>query len=259
MTKRRSWPGARALAASGALCFSLATGACKREAPSPPRPSASSPQPSADPRRFEAALAGLPDRWKGAESSLPDCAPLLAKEAARARCTLTHAAVTALQTALARNAPSSELAPLAANAALSAQRAAQALRESGVARLFQERAVGPRPSASAAPPPAVTGHAGHAHPSVSALPSALVRAQGSKDLDAINAYARVATLGLRQLAIYLEFGPLELRQGALRELERLAREEPHWAGLRALVNEALLVEADAELKRELTRLREQLG
>jgi hypothetical protein len=86
-----------------------------------------------------------------------------------------------------------------------------------------------------------------------------VRSQSSKDLDAIGAYSRVATLGLRHLAVYLELGALEQRRSALGELERLAREEPHWAALRALVNEALLVEADAELKRELSRLREQLG
>ena len=86
-----------------------------------------------------------------------------------------------------------------------------------------------------------------------------MRSQSSKDLDAIGAYSRIATLGLRHLAVYLELGPVEQRRSAFSELQRLAREEPHWAALRALVNEALLVEVNAELKRELSRLREQLG
>jgi hypothetical protein len=248
---------ARALAKGAVLWLAIASPACKRESPAPPRPQASAPTPSADPKRFATARAGLGERWKGAASSLPDCAPLLAKEAERASCAAARAAVTALEAALSRGAPDSELLPLSATTALAGQRAAQRLRESGVARLFQERPTRPAASVSAEPSPAVSARA--PQPSLSALPSALVRSQGSKDLDAIGAYSRIATLGLRHLAVYLELGPLELRRSALGELGRLAREEPHWAGLRALVNEALLVEPDAGLKRELQRLREQLG
>lgn len=261
MGERHFWSNAGALAAAGVFCLSLSLHACKRKAPPPPRPVASTQLPNDDPHRFAAATAGLAEHWRGTDRLLPDCTPLLAKEAERASCVATLAAVTALSAALARGAPPSELMPLAGTAALAAQRAAQRLRKSGVARLFEERQKGPSASASASPSasagaivqkPARPGHP-PAHPSVP------VRSQGSRDLDAITAYARVATLGLRHLAIYLEFGPLALRQSALAEIERLAREEPHWAALRALVSEALLVESDAGLKRDLTRVRDQLG
>jgi hypothetical protein len=255
MAKCRSWWGRAPLAWAALLCFSVSLQACKRKNPTPARPTASAQTPREDPAGFQARAAGLAERWKGADALLPDCAPLLEQEADRATCTAARAAVATLTAALTRGAQPGELLPLVATAALSAQRAAQRLRSSGVARLFEERPARPIPSASSA---SVAPKRPAANLSSGAA-SALVRSQGSRDLHAIGAYARIATLGLRDLATYLEFGPLALRRQSFAELERLTREEPHWAALRALVNEALLVESDPSLKRELVRLREQLG
>jgi hypothetical protein len=83
--------------------------------------------------------------------------------------------------------------------------------------------------------------------------------QNNPDLEAITAYARLAALALRQLATYVELAPPELRATAVTEVERLAREEPHWAALRAVIDEAYLVEAEPAFKQRLARLREQLG
>lgn len=248
--------GGPAWLAALALCLAGGGSAgCKREQPPAPVASASAKQPEPDPRRFAAAAAGWGERWKDAHL-LPDCAPLLEGEGERALCAQARRAVTALQAALARGASHEELAALASTAALAAQRAAQALRKSGVGRLFQERAVSA--ASGSASPPAIAPRV-HAHAHAHALASAPVRTQSSRDLEAIATYARVAALGLRHLAVYLEFGPPPLRSRALEELERVAREEPHWAALRALVDEALLVENGPELKQRLARLRERLG
>ena len=93
----------------------------------------------------------------------------------------------------------------------------------------------------------------------SALKAAPAREQSDPYLDAIQAQARVVSVALAELRAYLEFGDRALRAAALAQVERLAREEPHWAALRGLVNEAWLVEADAELKTSLAGLRERLG
>lgn len=253
---QRAWPATARWTSLATLCAALSLAACKRESPPPVRPAPSVQAPPEDPRSFAARVAGLAERWVHADGHLPDCTPLLEKEADRATCLSARTDVSALTSAISRGAPPGEQLPLAATAALSAQRAAQRLRESGVARLFEDRPPAPLPSASSAARAAAPQRK-LSLPGAAA--SARVRSQGSRDLDAISAYARISTLALRDLATYLEFGPLPLRRQALAELQRLAREEPHWAGLRALVNEALLVESDASLKRDLARLREQLG
>lgn len=209
--------------------------------------------PNPNPKRFDAALAQAGERWRHID--LPDCSPLLADPRELEHCTGTRQAVDAVRAGLARGAAPEEVALLASNAALSAQRASQALRAAGMRRLLEQRAAASKPSAAPAPsaPPAA------AKAPLRAGASAPVRTQENRDLDAITAYARVATLGLRELGTVLELGPLSSRQRAFGELTRLAREEPQWAGLRALVAEAFLVEAEPEQKQQLRRLKEQLG
>lgn len=249
-----------AFARHALLGVALLGAGCKRSSPAPaPQQAASAKTPDPDPGRFAAQVASFGERWKGADATLPDCAPLLERESERESCAATRRAATALRAALTRGAEASELIGLSGAAALSAQRASQLLRKSGVARLFREQKNQLAPSASGAahPPQPVAPTAKPS--SVKSLPSALSRNQSNPDLDAITAYARIATLGLRQLAAYLEFAPRELRESALAEVERLAHEEPHWAALRAVIDEAFLVEPDPTLKQRLKRLREQLG
>lgn len=228
-------------------------------------PAVATADPYADGQRLAAARTQVAARFRNVE--LPDCTPLLAEEKDRELCQASRRDLTTLLMALEREASPMQVTPLVGSAALSAQRASQALRAAGMRRLLDERARAPEASASAsasanananAPPPqpAEREH-DHAHgPGASRTP---VRSQENRDLDAIGAYARVATLGLRELGTILEFGPLTLRQHAFIELERLAREEPQWAGLRVLVQEAQLVEPDPEQKQRLSKLRQRLG
>ena len=72
-------------------------------------------------------------------------------------------------------------------------------------------------------------------------------------------YSRVVSVALAELRAYLEFSEAARRGQALGEVERLAHEQPHWAALRALIDEAYLVEAEPALKGRLAALRQQLG
>lgn len=260
-----------------ALVLAGLSAACEHRGDSAPAPSASvaasthaaRPDPNADGRRLARAESSWRERWRSAD--VPDCAALLSETAERERCVAAVAAKERLRAALEQGTPTPQLLPLIAETALSAQRATQVLRASGVAELFaaepdrvhaaaSARVPSPSGSAaarSAAAPVASGKPARSAVPAASAAP--LVRRQQSAALDAITAYARVATLALRELGMYLELGPLPLRNTAFLELARLCDQEPHWAGLHALVDEATLVEPDPELKKKLVALQKALG
>lgn len=213
------------------------------------------------------ALATVESRWQNL-GPLPDCSAQLAKADERERCVTAQKAVAARKAAAA--ASDSARLDLASQAALSSQRASEALRASGVNRLLEARpkssasaASGPKPSASAASASKPTVRAARAQgaPTSSAFSDKALptREQSDPYLDAIQAYARVATVALAELRAYLEFGDATLRAAALSRVESLAREEPHWAALAALVNEAHLVESDLALKQRLGALRTRLG
>lgn len=208
--------------------------------------------PKAYPReRLTQALASVQARWQTL-GTLPDCSAELKQAAERERCALAQKAYAARR-ASTESASDVERMQLAADAALQSQRASSSLREAGVTRLLESR---PATSASAQPAASVKPKA---IPTPSALKAAPAREQSDPYLDAIQAQARVVSVALAELRAYLEFGDRALRAAALAQVERLAREEPHWAALRGLVNEAWLVEADAELKTSLAGLRERLG
>ena len=238
--------------------------ACQR-APSATRaqPSASArvADPKAYPReRLVQALATVAARWQGL-GVLPSCDAELAKADERERCVAAQKALAARkEAATAASTNDSTRLDLSAQAALSSQRASEALRASGVNRLLEAR---PKPSASAAPaakPPTSAARA-KVLPSNSAFSSKSVptREQSDPYLDSIQAYARVATVALAELRAYLEFADASLRAAALSRVESLAGEQPHWAALAALVNEAYLVESDPVLKQRLSALRSRLG
>jgi len=241
---------------------------CKQRGEASPSPEASArshlENPKAYPReRLTRSLEATEARFRGL-GALPDCKPLVTEVAARARCTDAANAVTAR--AAARAVPDAERMRLAADVALTSQRAAEALRERGVARLLESRpeaSPSARPSASpsaATPPPRASVAKPRPLPAPSASAArAAAREQSDPDLDAIVGYSRVVTIGLAELRAYLEFGDVTLRGAALNEVARLSREQPHWAALRALLDEAYLVESNPALKSRLKALQSQLG
>ncbi|HET9930415.1 MAG TPA: hypothetical protein VFQ35_07005 [Polyangiaceae bacterium] len=249
--------------------------ACERAAPSSKRaqPSASAHvvDPKAYPReRLVQALAAVQARWQSL-GALPDCVALLAKADERERCAAAQKQLAARQAAaLAPNTTDATRLELATQVALSSQRASESLRASGVNRLLETR---PKPSASgsASPPAASAARAKTvavasaaraktiAAASAVATKAAPTREQSDPYLDAIQAFARVTTVALAEVRAYLEFGDNALRSVALTRVETLVSEQPHWAALASLVNEAHLVESEPALKQRLGALRARLG
>jgi len=266
----RTHCSSRALACA-LLALSACAVGCRRAPKTEPRPVPSAASdPFADGKRLAAERATLPERWKNADK-LPDCTALLAESAERELCARARAASLEVQQALAANATDASHCALAATAALQAQRASEALRQAGLARLFNERNAA-LAAGSATPNGAPAQQHAHDHehrplPSASAKSAVAAasarhgheaRVHDNPDVHAIQAYARVGTLGLRHLGMCLQYGPLALRGAAAAELERLGREQGNWAGLRALVLEAKLVEPDPAQKRRLQALLDSL-
>ena len=258
---RTHWPS-RALACALLALSSHGVG-CRRPPKPEPRPASSAAaDPLADGKRLTAERATLPERWKNAES-LPDCTAQLTEPADRELCVRTRSAIVEVQQALANKATDATHCALAASAALQSQRASEALRQAGLARLFDERkaALAAGSAAPSGAPPQRRPH-DHEHEHASPLASARhgreARVHDNPDVQAIQAYARVSTLGLRHLGMCLQYGALALRGAAASELERLGREQGNWAGLRALVLEAKLVEPDPAQKRRLQALLDSL-
>jgi len=245
------------------LGLALLAAGCRKPAPQPSARQSTPADPYADGQRLATELRALPERWQNAER-LPDCTPLLSREDERALCRDTVSSVRKVQDALAHVTADPTICTLAADAALTAQRASEALRQAGLGRLFAERDESP---AASSPPPADSARAllrgsrsALAKSAASAGPAhGLVRKHENPDVAAIQAYARVANLGLRLIALCLEFAPLPQRERALAEPARLAEAQGDWAGLRALVREALLLEPDSAQKKRLQQLAERLG
>lgn len=209
-------------------------------------------------------LSPWPERWKRQEPP-PDCAALLTP-AEGAPCETTKRALLRLQEA-ARH-PSPELLEPAAELALSAERAVDALRRSGLAALLtgrEESDAAAAPSASihepsarpraAGPPASVSGSSepweSHSH-------NDSARKHDNPALGALVAYSRLSNLALRQISAYLEHGPIRVRTRALGTLTRLGAEQPRWAGLEAIAQQAHLLESDPALREGLAELTGQL-
>lgn len=209
---------------------------------------ASSPQPD----RLAAELASWPARWTSIEAP-PSCEPLLSQDE-RASCLATLRALEA-QRALKAEAPAARVMEHAVTLALAAQRATVHLRSAGLRQLLDDRHAQPPPAGSAAPrSSAVVKPATSGSPLDHEHHPPLERQQSSPHLRAISAYSRLSSLALRQLGVYLQYGPPELRTAALQKLERLSSEQRQWESLRALAAEAALLERDPDRKRRLLAL-----
>ena len=62
---------------------------------------------------------------------------------------------------------------------------------------------------------------------------------------------------IRNLGAYLEYAPLTTRRGAFDAVKALRAQHPRWPALAHLLNEATVLETDADLKRDLQQLSER--
>lgn len=212
--------------------------------------------------RLERALAPWPDRWKR-ESPPPECAELL-NPPERAVCATAEEALAVVQRASARS-PADLLKPVT-DLALAAHRTTGALRLAGFSELLANREERDRDphgkpdtiSDTDASPRVPAADTDPRRPDADLEIARARRKHQNPTLSAIVAYSRLASLALRQLAVYLEFGPKSLRRRTLNGLSRLAAEEPRWRELVALVRQAALLEHDPELRKDLEKLQGQL-
>jgi len=192
-----------------------------------------------------------------AEPSLGDCAKALREKADLELCQAAQRALAAIATEPATT-PALALTALAP-AALALVRLSQRLRYLSLAELAERRIEGdagvtPGPSApvgSASDPARLARSAGkhstHTEPHAFELGDGPIAQLMERSI-------RLERNLIRNIGAYLEYGPLPARRAAFDALERLRAEHPGWPALEHLLQEAAVLESDAELKAALRRL-----
>jgi hypothetical protein len=244
------------------LLLVLALAGCRREQHAPaPSPSVSATADDfterARQRHFQDELTRASARWQ-TKPTIADCAIALKEKAdlelchaaERALSTLTGEPATTGDVALARLAPS----------ALAFARLSERLRYLSLAELAQrhlERDAGVAPSTAASAAVArATAAAAHTHEQPlagHAEQRALQLSEGPVAEQLMRA-KRLERDVIRNLGAYLEYGPLPVRRAAFDTVKRLHAEHPRWPALGHLLSEATVLEADADLKRDLQQL-----
>jgi len=241
------------------LLLVLALASCRREehAPAPSASvSAAGSKFSARAREqhFQEELARATTRWK-AKPSLGDCSAALKEKPDLELCQAAESALAGV-TSAADATPEASLSQLAP-AALALARLSERLRYLSLqqlAELHVERDAAPAPSASAATAGSVARAHGHQHGSP-AEQRAMELREGpiQRQLEVVMRLERDV---LRNLGAYLEYAPLPTRQAAFATAKALRVQHPRWPALAHLLNEAAVLETDANLKRDLQQLSE---
>ena len=166
---------------------------------------------------------------------------------------LCQAATGALATLAGPPAATPELALLQlAPGALALVRLSERARYLSLAELTQRRVERER-DAGGAPAPAPHVHA-HKEQG-SARPDSRALELGDGPVAQLLALTtRLERDLIRNLGAYLEYGPLPVRRAAFSTVKRLQAEHPQWALLDHLLQEAVVLESDADLKRDLRQL-----
>ena len=164
---------------------------------------------------------------------------------------LCQAATRALSAISEAPAATPELAIIRlAPAALALVRLSERVRYLSLAELAERHVQG---AGDAGVTPARDPHAHQKQGSARAEPRALEQSEGpvSQLLAATSQSERDV---LRNLGAYLEYGPLPVRRAAFDAIKRLRAEHPKWALLEHVLQEAVVLESDAGLKRDLREL-----
>ncbi len=243
--------------------------------------SAQPADPNADGKRLARSLTDWQKRWDK-EAAPPSCDELLKEEAEKKACSDAAAALIRVKEAVKKPDSSTESMKAAADLAVVATKAEQALRQAVMAYLASENAA-PGASASGAPKrlaPPVTAPVGsmnvpHPNPPptrvTGPLSSARALAGAMKDggVDArrrdnpysplLRSYGRLARQALRFLGVYLEHGPEPTRRAALAEVERIAPTRERWRALGQIVRQAYLVEKNPALKEQMSAMEKKIN
>jgi hypothetical protein len=190
-----------------------------------------------------------------AKPGLDDCAKATKEKADLELCQAAQSALTALA---AEPATTPELAlKRLAPAALALARLSQRVRYLSLSELGERRVEGAAPAPSAS----VGGT------TAPARPTHVAKGKGSS-----HGEQRAFELGdgpvsqllglairserdvLRNIGAYLEYGPLSVRRAAFDTTKRLRAEHPAWPALDHLLQEAAVLESNADLKGDLQRL-----
>ena len=241
------------------LPFALAVTACRHEQRAP-APSASASAAGNDftaqsrERHFQEELARAQARWRD-EPGLGDCAPALKEATDLELCQAAAKAVSAIE-AEPGTTPEHALTLLAPGA-LALARLSQRVRYLSLAELAERHLQG---DAGASPVPAVTGAAARAGAAVSQArrprtassrePRAVELREGAVS-QLMDRTIHLERDVLRNLGAYLEYGPLPTRRAALETVKRLRSQRPQWPLLEHLLREAVVLESDGDLKRDL--------
>lgn len=211
-------------------------------------------------QHFQEELARATARWQE-KPTFGDCAATLKEKADWELCQAAESAL-GVVTAEPPTTPEVALTRLGP-AALALARLTERLRYLSLQELAQRRVEGDAGApVSAAPPPPTSGpvssalraaarpqHVHDAHAEQRAMQ--LSESPVSRQLEQAMRLEREV---IRNLGAYLEYGPMPVRRASFETAKALSAQHPRWPALARLLNEAAVLETDADLKRDLQGL-----
>ena len=187
--------------------------------------------------------------------SLPDCPKVLHETGDAELCSTAASALTAIEQ-LPADAPTERIVPALANGSLALARLSQRARYQSLVEVGQRRVTndaGAPPTASASAEPARPIHLPH-NPFAAHQEHPTMELGDGPAAQLVGAVLRLERDSLRSLGAYLEYAPLADRRAAFDAVKQLRATRPQWQPLDHLIHEAMLLESDPDLKRDLSDL-----
>jgi hypothetical protein len=213
--------------------------------------------------RFDSELERARLRWEE-KPDLGNCADILREKADAELCPSAASALAAVEQLEPAAAPDSAL-PVLANGALALVRLLERARYLNFQELGQRSLEGDAgaPSAAASAGSRAASPTASTHLRALKAPRALhglsgehaaVKLSDSPLSHLVENNARLEQDVLRELAAYLEYGELPVREAALTEVRRIQSEHVQWSTLNHVLREAMVLESDVQQKRKLSEL-----
>ncbi|MEO8903506.1 MAG: hypothetical protein ABI488_14880 [Polyangiaceae bacterium] len=183
-----------------------------------------------------------------AKPGLPECTQVLHETGDAELCSKAATALTAIEE-LASDAPTERIVPTLADGSLALARLSQRARYQSLVEVGQHRVTGDAGAPLAASAAPVAPEPARPH-----LPHPVMELGDGPAAQLVGVVLRLERDSLRNLSAYLEYAPLPDRRAAFDAVKQLRATRPQWQPLDHLIHEAMLLESDPGLKRDLSEL-----
>lgn len=194
-----------------------------------------------------------------AKPGLRECAKVLHETGDAELCSTAASGLTAIEE-LPSDAPTERIVATLADGSLALARLSQRARYQSLVEVGQRRVTGDAGAPLVASASAASGASEPPRPHLPHSPFGAHEEHPVMELgdgpaaQLVGVVLRLERDSLRNLGAYLEYAPLPDRRAAFDAVKQLRAKRPQWQPLDHLIHEAMLLESDPDLKRELSDL-----